>query len=857
MKKLVIGVLAHVDAGKTTLTEALLYNTGNIRKLGRVDHGDAFLDTHSLEKSRGITIFSKQAVMEHNGDTLTLLDTPGHTDFSAEAERALQVIDYAMLIISGTDGVQNHTETLWQLLKSYRVPTFIFINKMDISHYSKEILMAGLKRRLDNACTDFTSAKGTVTDDTAEEIAYCDEELMQEFLDNGEISESSLIKAIRRRKIFPCFFGSALKPYGVDELLSGIMRYTEQPESDNDFSATVYKITEDEHGNRLTHIKVTGGVLKVKSLIGEGEKAEKVNAIRIYSGSKFRTADKADAGTLCAITGLTATFAGQGLGKSADAPVPLLEPLFSYRIILPDALDIYNGLAILRKLEQEDPTLRIVWNEQLKEIHLQLMGEIQLEVLKSVIKSRFGFDVDFSEGSISYKETIASPVVGIGHYEPLRHYAEVQLLLEPSEPGSGLRFVSECREDKLDKNWQRLILTHLAEKKHIGVLTGSPVTDMKITIIAGKAHLKHTEGGDFRQATYRAVRQALMSAENVLLEPYYSFTLTLPADSVGRAMTDLQLKGAEFSSPENADASGEELIIKGAAPAVAMRGYQSVLMGYTSGKGRLICIPDGYRPCLDAERVINETAYNPENDLDNPADSVFCAHGAGFNVKWNDVPSYAHTVAENMEAPVQPAQNQPQNAYRAKQASDKELMEIFERTYGKIDRDERSAMYRDRHTEKPLNQDKPYKTRPLPQGPEYLLVDGYNIIFAWDRLKKIANDNLDLARNELINILCNYQGYKRCELIVVFDAYKVKGNKGEVERHGGITAVYTKEAETADMYIEKATRTLGKKHRVKVATSDRLEQLIILGAGAIRISASELLAEVEYTEKEIRKIIEN
>ncbi len=855
LKRLVIGVLAHVDAGKTTLTEALMYNTGNIRKLGRVDHKDTFLDTHSLEKSRGITIFSKQAVMQSGDDTITLLDTPGHTDFSAEAERALQVIDYAMLIISGTDGVQNHTETLWQLLKSYRVPTFIFINKMDISHNSKDILMAQLKRRLSDCCTDFSSADGALTDDIAEAVSFCDEQLMQEFLENGEISENSVADAIKNRKLFPCFFGSALKPYGVDEFLSAIKRYTVQPKSDNDFSATVYKISEDEHGNRLTHIKVTSGTLKVKTVIGEDENAEKVNAIRIYSGSKFRTVDEVSAGMLCALTGLNLTYSGQGIGKSCDAPIPLLEPLFSYRIILPPTLDVYNGLAILRKLEQEDPTLRIVWNEQLKEIHLQLMGEIQLEILKSIIKERFGFEVQFSEGSISYKETVADSVIGFGHYEPLRHYAEVQLMIEPAERGSGLRFISNCREDRLDKNWQRLILTHLAEKKHLGVLTGSPLTDVKITLLAGRAHLKHTEGGDFRQATYRAVRQALMSAENVLLEPYYSFTLTLPQDAVGRAMTDLQMKGAEFSSPENCGEN--ELMIKGTAPASEMRGYQSVLMSYTSGKGRLVCIPDGYRPCLNAEKVIEEIAYNPESDLDNTADSVFCAHGAGFNVRWCDVPSYAHTAQElgfqsdNTAEKVQ----QPVNDYKRKQASDKELMEIFERTYGKINRDERTAVYRDKALEKSSRQEKPYKAKPLPQGPEYLLVDGYNIIFAWDELKKIANDNLDLARSELINILCNYQGFRRCEVIVVFDAYKVKGNKGEVERHGGITAVYTKEAETADMYIEKATRTLGKKHRVKVATSDHLEQLIILGAGAIRISASELQAEIRYTEKEIREFL--
>lgn len=851
MKRLGIGIMAHVDAGKTTLTEAMLYLTGNIRKHGRVDHGDAFLDTHTLEKSRGITIFSKQAVMNTADAEITLLDTPGHTDFSSEAERALQIMDYAVLIISGTDGVQNHTETLWHLLKSYRVPTFIFINKMDISELSKELIMAELIRRLDSACIDFSGYVKDNTDEAVSEaLALCDEGMMNELLEKGKISGGTIKEKIRQRRVFPCFFGSALKLSGVEEFIKLISEFTVQPSYDDEFSATVYKISEDEHGNRLTHLKVTGGTLKVKSIIEKGDNPEKINNIRIYSGSKFKAVEEAPAGTICAVTGLTDTYSGQGLGRSADAPLPLLEPLFSYRIILPPHIDVYNGLNILRRLEQEDPTLRIVWNEQLKEIHLQLMGEIQLEILKSIIHDRFGFDVEFSEGSISYKETIESAVYGIGHYEPLRHYAEVRLLLEPAEEGSGLRFVSECREDKLDKNWQRLILTHLNEKKHLGVLTGSPITDMKITLISGRAHLKHTEGGDFRQATYRAVRQGLMSAKSILLEPYYSFTLTVPSDCVGRAMTDLQMKNAEFSSPETAGEN--EMLIKGTAPASKLRGYQSAISSYTGGKGRLICIPDGYRPCTDSENVIKEIGYNPESDLDNPADSVFCSHGAGFNVSWEEVPSYAHTIAESEKSDDTEVQTKPINQYKSKQASDKELMEIFERTYGKINRDERSAMRR-----VPEKKDKPYKAKERPKGPLYLLVDGYNIIFAWEELNKIAQQNLDLARSELINILCNYQGYNRCEVIVVFDAYKVKGNKGEVERHGGITAVYTKEAETADMYIEKATRILGKKHRVRVATSDRLEQLIIFGADAERVSASELYAEVKYTEKQIQAFLDN
>ena len=846
MKKISIGILAHVDAGKTTLSEAMLYTTGTTRKLGRVDHKDAFLDTHTLERSRGITIFSKQAVLQTGDTEITLLDTPGHVDFSAEAERVLQVLDYAVLLISGTDGVQSHTETLWYLLKSYHIPVFIFVNKMDLAQSGKELIMAELQRRLDGGCVDFSGTDGgAISGDCGEAAALTDEKIMQEYLESGEIAPETVVNAVKKRKIFPCFFGSALKMNGINELLQGLSSYTRATEYGSEFGASVFKITEDEQGNRLTHLKVTGGTLKVRSVIN----GEKVNAIRIYSGTKFRTIDEAPAGTVCAVTGISNAYAGQGLGVAADSPLPLLEPLFSYKIILPPQIDVYTGLAMLRRLEEEDPQLRIVWNEQLREIHLQLMGEIQLEILKSVILQRLGFDVEFGTGSISYRETIAAPVEGIGHYEPLRHYAEVHLLMEPAERGSGLRFVTECREDKLDKNWQRLILTHLAEKKHLGVLTGSPITDMKITLIAGKAHLKHTEGGDFRQATYRAVRQGLMSAESVLLEPWYRFNIRVPLDCTGRVMTDLQRMEAEFSSPEQ---NMNETIIEGFAPAEAMRGYQAEVTAYTKGKGRMSCIPDGYRPCRNTEQVMSERGYAAENDIDNPADSVFCSHGAGFAVKWHDVPEYAHIntglsgVAEEQEE----QSKRVVNEFKEQKATDKELMAIFERTYGKINRDERSAM----RTEK-KREPKPYKGTALPAGPEYLLVDGYNIIFAWDKLKAMAEDNLDLARSELINILCNYQGFKRCELIVVFDAYKVKGNRGEVEQIGGISVVYTKEAETADMYIEKATRKLGGKHRVRVATSDRLEQLIILGSGVHRVSASEFLKEVEETEKAIRSYL--
>ncbi len=844
MKKISIGILAHVDAGKTTLSEAMLYTTGTTRRLGRVDHKDAFLDTHSLERSRGITIYSKQAVFNVGESEITLLDTPGHVDFSAEAERVLQVLDYAVLLVSGTDGVQSHTETLWYLLKSYHIPVFIFVNKMDLAQSGKELIMAELQRRLDASCVDFSgSENGSLKEDTAENAALCDEAMMGEYLETGEISAAAVTKAVKKRRLFPCFFGSALKLNGIEPFLKALSAYTSETDYGEEFGASVFKITEDEQGNRLTHIKVTGGSLKVRSLIN----GEKVNNIRIYSGTKFKTVDEAPAGTVCTLTGLSKAYAGQGLGIARDSPLPLLEPLFSYKIILPAGLDVYTGLAMLRRLEEEDPQLRIVWNEQLREIHLQLMGEIQLEILKSVIAERFGFEVGFGEGSISYRETIAEPVEGIGHYEPLRHYAEVHLLMEPLERGSGLRFAAECREDKLDRNWQRLILTHLAEKKHIGVLTGSPITDMKITLIAGRAHLKHTEGGDFRQATYRAVRQGLMTAESVLLEPWYRFSVRVPSECIGRVMTDLQRMDAEFSAPEQ---NMDETVIEGAAPAAAMRGYQTEVLAFTKGKGRITCIPDGYRPCRNTEEVMAQRGYNAESDLDNSPDSVFCSHGAGFPVKWYDVPEYAHINTGLSGVPEETEEEKPvrtANEFKEQKATDKELMAIFERTYGKINRDERSAM-RTEHKREP----KPYKGTALPTGPEYLLVDGYNIIFAWEKLNKMAGGSLDLARTELINILCNYQGFKRCELIVVFDAYKVKGNKGEVEQVGGISVVYTKEAETADMYIEKATRRLGGKHRVRVATSDRLEQLIILGSGAQRISASEFLREVEEAEKAIR-----
>lgn len=859
IKRLSVGILAHVDAGKTTLTEALLYHTGAIRKLGRVDHKDAFLDTHSLERSRGITIFSKQAVINYGNDIYTILDTPGHTDFSSETERVLQVLDYAVLLISGSDGVQNHTETLWQLLKSYRIPVFVFVNKTDIFVKTKEEIIAELNKKLDTKIIDFSLSEGgdIKNEALAETAALCDEGLMTEFLGNAFISSKSITKAVAKRQLFPCFFGSALRLEGTESFLRCFSAYTKYPKYDDDFSAKVFKINRDEQGNRLTHLKVTGGTLKARMQIGEGEEAEKINAVRIYSGSKFSAAEEVPSGTVCAVTGLTKTYTGQGLGGACDAPLPILEPLFSYRVILPPEIDSFTGIETLRKLEQEDPQLRVKWDENSGEIHLQLMGEIQLEVLKSVIAERFNINVEFGEGSIAYKETIAAPVIGMGHYEPLRHYAEVHLLIEPLEQGSGIRYSADCPPDTLSGSWQKLILSNLKDKLHIGVLIGAPLTDVKITLIAGKAHLKHTEGGDFRQAACRAVRQGLRNAENIILEPWYHFDLTVPKENAGHAMTDLQRLGAEFSEPDLAD---NMMIIEGEAPAAALRGYQSEVTAYTKGKGRLNCLPIGYRPCGNQEEVIEKIGYDCDSDIYNSADSVFCSHGAGYAVKWYEAPSLMHIKSEEAREKEffreeKRVRSAAQNNFKQQQATEKELKEIFERTYGKID--DNPNRFNERPKPKALPKEKPYRALPVFQGPEYVLVDGYNIIFAWQELKEKAKTSLDLARNELIQILCNYQGYRRCEVILVFDAYKVKGNKGEVEQVGGISIVYTKEAETADTYIEKTSRVLGKKHKVRVATSDGMEQLIIFGNNAMRVSAAEFYSEVKEIEKEIGKVIES
>lgn len=841
---------AHVDSGKTTLAEAMLYTCGSIRKLGRVDHGDAFLDTHSIEKSRGITVFSKQAVMETGDHMFTLLDTPGHVDFSAETERTFSVLDAAILVISGTDGVQSHTETLWELLGRYRVPVFIFINKSDIAHVGMDTRISELARRLSGSVIDFTAEKAAI-DDAA---AVCAEYLMDEYLSDGCISDETLAKAVMNRDIFPCVYGSALKLEGIDRLIDIITKYSAEPQRSAGFGARVYKISTD--GNtRLVHMKITGGSLKVKSVIdcGRENAQEKADRIRVYSGAKFRTADEVFAGELCAVEGLPSAYAGEGLGTERDTRRPFLEPVLSYRVICPGNADEHTVFTKLKQLGEEDPALRITWNDRLREINVSLMGEIQLEVLRTVIAERFGYDVDFDEGRIAYKETIASPVEGVGHFEPLRHYAEVHLLMEPLPAGSGLVFEADCPEERLALNWQRLILTHLAEKTHRGVLTGSPITDMKITVAGGRSHPKHTEGGDFRQATYRAVRMGLMRAESVLLEPYYEFRIELPDDCVGRAMSDLQRIDADISQPEPISGTDGFSCIKGSAPIAAMRGYQTDVSGYTKGRGRLSLSFGGYFPCKNTEAVIKETGYDPETDLDNTADSVFCSHGAGFAVKWNEVPDHMHVPSvldvrrPDTAEPVQIQRNRAPAAY-----DDKELMAIFERTYGKIKRDPRNALNTEKS--KPAKE-KEYVYKPVVTGEEYLLVDGYNIIFSWDELNSLAKDNLELARTTLINAMCNYRGFTGGNLILVFDAYKVKGSVREVEQIGGISVIYTKEAETADMYIEKATHELGKKHRVRVATSDRLEQIIILGNGAYRMSASEFHDEVMRAEKEIRETI--
>ena len=855
MKKLVIGILAHVDAGKTTLSEGMLYVSGAIRRLGRVDHKDAFLDTFELERERGITIFSKQAEFTWKDLCGTLLDTPGHTDFSAEMERTLQVLDYAVLVISGTDGIQGHTETLLKLLQTYKIPVFLFVNKMDLPGCDKSHLLEELNRRFGDGFIDFSICG---TDAFYESIAMCDENALETYMNNSEVPGNMIAKMIAKRKVFPCFFGSALKLDGVEQFMDHLCEYTMEKTYPEEFAAKVFKVTRDDNGKRLSWMKITGGELKVKQLItyknGESEKADQ---IRIYSGTKYEAAEKAGSGTICAVTGLTQAVPGQGLGIQKDSLRPVLEPVLTYQMLFPDGTDIHDMMRKLRELEEEQPELQIVWKEQLKEIHVKVMGEIQTEILKSMMKERFGVDVTFGRGSIVYKETILNPTEGVGHFEPLRHYAEVHLLLEPGEPGSGLVFAFACSEDILDGNWQRLILTHLKEREHPGVLTGSPITDMKITLISGRAHQKHTEGGDFRQATYRAVRQGLKKAQSILLEPYYHFTIELPSENVGRAMTDIQKMSGSFELPQT---QGDISIISGKAPVSTMYDYSRELISYTRGKGRMFCESAGYEHCHNEEEVLAQIAYDSEADLENPTGSVFCSHGAGFNVKWNEVEQYMHLHPETgLEEPAEeiveePAKKQGNGKETEGAVLDKELEEIFERTFGPIKRRLPSQTQGMGYENKP-KPEKPYVAKWESRKPvkQYLLVDGYNVIFAWKELDELAKHNLDAARSKLMDILCNYQGYHKKEVILVFDAYKVKGNPGEVQEYHNIHVVYTKEAQTADSYIEKATHELAKKHDVTVVTSDGLEQLIIMGQGARRVSSREFELQIKEMEQEIRE----
>ena len=851
-KQIVLGILAHVDSGKTTLSEAMLYRAGVTRRLGRVDHKDAFLDTDALEKARGITIFSKQALLTAGDTDITLLDTPGHVDFSTETERTLQVLDYAVLVVSGTDGVQSHTETLWRLLRRYHVPTFVFVNKMDLPGMERQELLAQLNRRLGEGFVDF----GAEQADRDEALALCDENLMDRMLDAGQLQDADLIPAIARRHVFPCWFGAALKLEGVDALLDGLDRYTRPAPALEAFGAKVFKVSQDEQGARLTWLRVTGGELKVKAqLTGEADGepwAEKADQLRLYSGAKYTLTEAIGPGQVCAVTGLTKARPGEGLGAERDSDLPVLEPVLSYQVLLPEGADVHAALGKLHRLEEEEPQLHVVWNEALGEIHVQLMGEIQLEVLRSLLAERFGLEVEFGPGGILYKETITEPMEGVGHYEPLRHYAEVHLKLEPLPRGSGMQFAADCREEVLDKNWQRLVLTHLEEKQHLGVLTGLPLTDVKITLIAGRAHLKHTEGGDFRQATYRAVRQGLMLAKSQLLEPWYAFRLEVPAENIGRAMSDIQRMEGTFDPPE----SGEETaVLTGFAPVSTMRSYPMEVVSYTRGRGHLSLTLDGYRPCHNAQEVIAAIGYEPEHDLDNPADSVFCAHGAGFVVPWDQVRSHMH-VDSGWGKSTRPEQEAavPQRramAYRATLEEDAELLKIFERTYGPIKRDPLAAFRPVQKRERP-----DFAAEQWEIAPEYLLVDGYNIIFAWDELNALSKESLDAARHKLMDILCNYQGFQKCVLILVFDAYRVPGSPGSIEQYHNIHVVYTKEAETADMFIERVTHEIGRNRRVRVATSDGMEQIIILGHGALRVSARMFHEEVQNVEKQIRALVQ-
>ena len=895
MKKLVVGILAHVDSGKTTLSEAMLYTAGKIRKLGRVDHKDAYLDTDAQERERGITIFSKQAVFTYDGMEITLLDTPGHVDFSAEMERTLQVLDYAILVINGMDGVQSHTDTLWKLLKRYEIPTFIFVNKMDMEGTDKDAVFQNIRKKLDGDCVDFSSG------DRDEQIAMADERLLDTYLDSGMVEVEDITEAILDRKIFPCFWGSALKLSGVQELLDAMNTYMVMPAYNAEFGGRIFKISRDAKGERLTYMKVTGGSLKCREQI-EGTEG-KVNQIRIYSGARYETVEEASAGTVCAVTGLGETSAGQGVGCEQENVFAGLEPVLSYKVSYPEDKDAVVVLRDIRQLEEEEPELHVEFAQETGEIFVKVMGQVQLQVLTQIIKDRFGYLISFGMGRIIYKETLVEPVMGVGHFEPLRHYAEVHLLMEPLELGSGMQFDTICSEDVLDKNWQRLILTHLEEKEYRGVLTGAPITDMKITVTAGRAHQKHTEGGDFRQATYRAVRQGLMMGECRLLEPVYAFRLEIPTEMTDRAMNDITRMHGRFAQPE---IEGEMSILTGTAPVATMQEYQQDVTAYTRGQGKLSCTLQGYEPCHNEDEVLAASTYDPELDMANPASSVFCAHGAGYIVDWYDVYDMMHVkedpgfalagmedVLRNITSePTEADEDNRKRMARERQDAgapvydEKELEDIFVRTYGSnsrenaaynkagFNRHNKSVSEADWYVKKAAEHGKSKTTgaQTLSAGSktadtgiarpgayrkqkgekEYLLVDGYNVIFAWDDLKALAAVNIDSARDKLIDIMSNYQGYVGCELILVFDAYKVKQNPGSITKHGNIHVVYTKEAETADMYIEKTTHELGRKYKVTVASSDGLEQLIIMGQGALRMSSRGLREEVERVNQILR-----
>lgn len=854
MKHICIGILAHVDSGKTTLSEGLLYASGALRKLGRVDHGDAFLDTDALERERGITIFAKQAMLTVGEHEFTLLDTPGHVDFSAEMERTLSVLDYAVLVISGSDGVQSHTRTLWRLLPRYEVPTFLFINKMDLAGTDKSALMERLTQTLSAECVDFSAPP----QERDEALALCDEAALESLLERGSIDDSLISEMIKSRKVFPCFFGSALKMDGVEDFLSALARFTVAPEYPSEFGAKVFKISRDAQGGRLTWLKVTGGALRVKAPLSyraqNQDYQEKADQLRLYSGIKFRTLEEAGAGSVVAVTGLSHSYVGLGLGTEAEASAPLLQPVLTYQLVLPDGADAHSALTKLRELEEEDPMLRIVWDERYGQIHVQLMGRIQLEILRRRILDRFSLAVTFGEGSIVYRETIASPVLGMGHFEPLRHYAEVQLLIEPLPRGTGIQLASNLATDALDLNWQRLIFTHLLEREHAGVLTGSALTDVRFTLVAGRAHLKHTEGGDFRQATYRAVRQGLMQAESLLLEPYYDFRLEVPAECVGRAMTDLQNMGGTVDPPQSV---GENTVLTGYAPVRTLRDYFTDVAAYTRGRGQLSCAVRGYETCQNQDEIVALLGYDAERDTDNPASSVFCDHGGSITIPWNEVAQHVHCDSgihfdkEETEEKSAPPPRRGVGAGSA-YAADKELQEIFERTYGKVERRAFEPAKKPARTSLADH----YDVTMHSEDTEYLLVDGYNIIFAWDELQRLAAQDIAAARGALIDILANYQGFRKCRVIVVFDAYKVKGNPGSVQTVHGVKVVYTKEAETADTYIERATYERRRERRVRVATSDGPEQVIILGHGALRVSARAFHAEVEAAEGQISAVLQ-